>query len=140
MSVLRLVAVAPPRPPGGSNATTAQPLPAKTLDPLLVMASYYGYSAVVSVLLETHRADPNARNMHGAAGRSSMTNSRRSALPFPSLAPSPTSLLLAATAYLKIDLHHRTPIYSLSPGRGLQTSLHYVRKRHQRCVACLTCG
>ena len=44
------------------------------------------------------------------------------ALPFPSLAPSPTSLLLAATAYLKIDLHHRTPIYSLSPGRGLQTS------------------
>ena len=44
------------------------------------------------------------------------------ALPCPALAPSPTSLLLAATAYLKIDLHHRTPIYSLPPGRGLETS------------------
>ena len=48
---------------GGSNATVDAPLPAATLNPLLVLASYYGYSEVVSSLLR-QGADPNAVNVH----------------------------------------------------------------------------
>jgi hypothetical protein len=36
----------------GSNATKSAPLPRETLNPLMILASYYGYSAMVKDLLD----------------------------------------------------------------------------------------
>ena len=44
---------------GGSNATLSSPLPFNTLNPLMILASYYGYSTVVKDLLD-QGAQPNS--------------------------------------------------------------------------------
>lgn len=44
---------------GGSNATKSSPLASNTLNPLMVLASYYGYSTVVRGLI-AQGAKPNA--------------------------------------------------------------------------------
>eukprot|EP01043_Picozoa_sp_COSAG02_P006496 COSAG02_NODE_185_length_30442_cov_59.370168_23_plen_170_part_00 len=43
----------------GSNATKSAPLPRETLNPLMILASYYGYSLMVKDLLD-QGAQPNA--------------------------------------------------------------------------------
>ena len=44
---------------GGSNATESTPLPKKTLNPLMILASYYGYSSMVKDLIG-QGAQPNS--------------------------------------------------------------------------------
>lgn len=50
---------------GGSNATASDPLPAATLNPLMVLSAYYGYHEIVDDLLN-QGAEPNWSNIHGA--------------------------------------------------------------------------